>query len=388
MNFYPINKKLRDIKSFIVMDILEYSLKLQGEGKNIIHFEIGEPDFSAPEVVKKFLKENIEKIPISYTHSLGIWELREEIARYYKNNYGVNIEPERIIIVPGTSIGFFVILLTLINTREKVIHFDPGYPCYPNFIKLVGGIPKPFYIYEEDAYIPDVKKLKKVIDKNTRAIILASPSNPTGTIIPPEILKEISELGIMVISDEIYHGLVYEGKAETMLKYDNGNVFVVNGFSKLFAMTGMRIGWIIVPKNYVPVIQKIMQNVVISVSTISQYAGLIALREAGEEIKKMVEEYKERRDLMLKGLEEMGFAIKHKPQGAFYIFLNVEKYTNDSYKFSYEILEKANVAVTPGIDFGNNQTNKYIRLSYTTNKENIKEGLKRLKNFIYSLNKQ
>lgn len=373
-------KRARDISPFIVMEVLEKAQEMESIGIDIIHLEVGEPDFEVPESV--IIASNIAMRTgyTHYTHSLGDAQLRKTISRDYRNKYGVNVDPDQIIITSGSSPAIHLILSVLMERGQEVIIPDPGYACYPNFIKILEGIPVPVICAEKNSFQYEPKKVKEKITDNTAAIFLNSPSNPTGHITAPEHIQALADLGKWIISDEIYHGLVYEKKEHSILEFTD-KAFVVNGFSKLYAMTGLRIGYLIAPKEYVRPIQKIQQNLFISASSVAQRAAIKALEGCHEEVKEMKEAYAERRRVMLDRLKSMGFGIATEPEGAFYIFANAKKFSNDSYKLAFDILENAHVGVTPGIDFGKNGEG-YIRFSYANSLQNINDGLDRLEKYL------
>ena len=373
-----ISSRIRQLVPFYAMEILEKAIELERAGKNIIHLEIGEPDFDTPEVIKNSAKLELDYGNTNYTHSLGFYELREEISKFYYNRYNVKISPERILVTNGTSPGLFLAFSAILEAGDNVILTNPCYPCYSNIIKFLGGKIQYININEEDNFQINIEEVKRHINKS-KAILINSPSNPTGTLLTKEVLKELAELGIMIISDEIYHGLVFEGKEHSSLEFTD-NAIVLNGFSKLFAMTGWRLGYLIVPENLIRPLQIMHQNFFISANSFVQKAGITALREAEKDVKKMIDIYNKRRIFMIKRLKEMGFDLKNYPTGAFYVFLNVKKFTNNSLKFALEILEKAGVGVTPGIDFGSNGEG-FIRLCYANSLENIEEALNRLEMF-------
>ena len=371
------------LSPFYVMEVLEHAKKLESEGRDIVHFEVGEPDFATPPQICEAAIESIRRGETKYTESVGIPELRQKIANSYNEKYGLDISPARVVVTSGSSPAIFMSILSVINPGDEVIITDPHYACYPQIIKIAGGVPRKVPITEEDAFQINVDEVKKSINKKTKAIIVNSPSNPTGAILDSDIFKEIAGLGIMIISDEIYHGLEYTKKADSVYQFTD-NAFVINGFSKLYAMTGWRLGYIIAPDNYVRPLQKIQQNLFISPNPFVQKAGVAAIEEVKSSTESMVGEFNERRELMYGELKEAGFGIANDPEGAFYIFLNISQYSQNSYNLSFDILNKAGVAVTPGIDFGEGGEG-YIRLSYATSKELISEGVKRLTGYFKDL---
>jgi len=366
----------------MVMDVLEKAKELEQKGIDIIHLEIGEPDFPTPKCIVKETLKAIKMGITRYTHSQGTYDIRTNICNYYKRKYNVSISPEKVIVTTGSSPGLLLILLALLRKNDEVIIQDPGYACYPNFISFFEG--KPIYIksYEEEGYIFSIKRIKKATTKRTRAILINSPANPTGNVLSEQNIKEIVDLGIPIISDEIYHSFNYIGNDHTILEFTE-NAFVLNGFSKRYAMTGWRLGFIIVPENFVRPIQKLQQNFFICPNAFVQIGGISALTKADNDVQMMKREYAKRRDFILDELKKNDFELKYRPNGAYYILLNMRKHTKDSYKFALEILEKAKVAVAPGIDFGPSAEG-FIRLSYANSIDAIREGIKRLGNFINS----
>jgi len=375
----------KEIPPFIVMDVLERAQELERQGEDIIHLEVGEPDFETPKCICERALEALRKGVTHYTHSLGAYNLRCEIAKYYDEEYrlGVKVKPENVIVTSGTSPALLLIFGAILDRNDEVIVSNPHYPCYPNIIRFVGGEPKFVFVREEEGFQLNPEKVKEAITKKTKAILINSPANPTGNLLPPHWMEEIASLGIPVISDEIYHGLVYEGEARSILEFaeKDRELVVLNGFSKLFAMTGWRLGYIIATEDLVRPIQKMIQNFFISPNAFVQEAAIAALNECEEEAEKMRRIYDERRKFMIKRLREIGFGMTVEPTGAFYVFANAKKFTNDSYKFAFEILEQAKVGVTPGIDFGSGGEG-YIRFSYANSLDNISEGLARIERFL------
>jgi len=369
-----------DVSPFFVMDVLERAKEIEYQGNSVIHFEVGEPDLPTPKVICDKAIEAINLGETKYTSSLGIPELREAIADSFSENYGVEVSPDRAVVTLGSSPALFLTMLSLLDPGDEVIITDPHYACYPQIIKIAGGVPKTLRIHEEEGFQVDIQALKKVITKKTKAILVNSPSNPTGVVLEPILMKEISELGPHIISDEIYHGLVYEGEAHSICEFSE-NAFVVNGMSKLYSMTGWRLGYLVAPDEFIRPIQKLQQNLFISPNPFVQRAGVVALRQATENVRKMVQTFAERRKMMIEGLNELGFNIRSEPKGAFYVFVNTTGLGDNSHKLAFDILEKAHVAVSPGIDFGQGGEG-YLRFSYATSLECIGEGIKRLEKYI------
>ena len=373
-------KKIQEIKPFMVMEVLEAAQKMEAEGIDIIHLEVGEPDFDTPDCIREAAKRAIDEGKTKYTHSLGIRELREEICMDYKKNYNVDIDPDQIIVTSGTSPAMLLSFGALLDNGDEVIVSDPSYACYDTFIKFSEGIPKHLKVYEDNGFQFNLKDIKNNITKNTKAILINSPANPTGTLLLRENMEEIADLGLYVVSDEIYHGLTYEGKEHTILEFTD-KAFVLNGFSKKYAMTGWRLGYLIAPKNFVRCIQSLAQNLFICASSIAQYGALAALKYAEQDVLKMRRIYDERRRYMIKRLRDIGFKIMVEPTGAFYVFANAKKFTDNSYKFAFDILKNSHVGVTPGIDFGQNGEG-FIRFSYANSLENIKRALDRIDKYL------
>lgn len=373
------------LSPFIVMEVLEKAQAMMSQGEDIIHLEVGEPDFPTPEPVKEALLRAIQDNDTHYTHSLGKITLREAICEHYLHKYGVKISPEQVLVTSGTSPGMLIMFSVLLERGEEIILPDPYYACYPNFINYVGGKPIFLPVFEEDGfkYRPDA--IRQHLSPMTRAVLLNSPGNPTGSVFSAADLKALAGLDTIIIADEIYNGLIYEGEEHTILEYTD-QAFVVNGFSKLYAMTGWRLGYVIAPRQYIRAMQIMQQNFFICASSFAQEGGIAALRQCGPDVQRMLEIYNQRRLYLLQRLKEMGIATLHDPVGAFYALANVCQYTSNSYQFAFDILEKAKLAVTPGIDFGPN-CEGYIRFSYANSLENIKEGLDRLENYLKGLKK-
>jgi aspartate/methionine/tyrosine aminotransferase len=374
------SKLSQEIAPFFVMDVLERAKEIEARGNSVIHFEIGEPDLPTPKIICDQAIESVMSGDTKYTPSLGIPELREAISEEYRRNYGVDISSTRVVVTMGSSPALFLTMASLLDPGDEVIITDPHYACYPQIINIARGVTKRVRIYEEEGFQIDINRIKKAISTNTKAILINSPSNPTGAVLEPEIMTEISDLGLYVISDEIYHGLVYEGEARTIYEFSD-KAFMINGFSKLYSMTGWRLGYFIAPEDFIRPIQKLQQNLFISPNPFVQRAGITALNSAKTKVKEMVQIFGKRRMRMIEGLRELGFEIYSEPKGAFYVFVNAKGFGDNSYDLAFNILEKAQVAVTPGIDFGYGGEG-YLRFSYATSIESIDEGIKRLKAYI------
>lgn len=375
-----MNPILDDMTSFLVMDVLERAKEMQQQGIDVVHLEVGEPDFDVPECVNKAVVDALANHETHYTHSLGMIELRREIAALYKREYGVDVDPECVVVTTGSSPAILFVMLMLCQQGSEVILSNPGYACYRNFVLAAGGKPVFVPLKAEEGFQYNVEDIKAKLTDKTAAIFINSPMNPTGCLLEPSFFEEVAKLGVPVISDEIYHGLVYEGKAHSILEYTD-NAFVLNGFSKRFAMTGLRLGYVIAPKQYMHALQKMQQNFLICASSTAQRAGIAALQDTSDYGDKMRAAYDERRRYMLGRLRSMGFVIPHDPQGAFYIFADARKFTSDSLAFAFEVLEHAHVGITPGVDFGTGGEG-FVRFSYANSLENIKEGLDRIEKYL------
>ncbi|MBN1363519.1 MAG: pyridoxal phosphate-dependent aminotransferase, partial [Syntrophaceae bacterium] len=351
------------------------------KGENVIHMEVGEPDFPTPKVITKAANEALLKNKTRYTHALGLLELRQAICDFYSKEYKVNIVPDQVMVSTGTSPALLFAMLAILDSGDEVILSNPRYPCYQNFIIAAGGKVKEVKTYPEDGFQYRPKDIKKKLSFRTKAILINSPSNPTGIVMTTEQLQNIAQFDKQyIISDEIYHGLVYKDHAHSILEFTD-KAFVINGFSKLYAMTGWRLGYCIFPRQFSKVMQKIHQNFMISASGFIQWAGIAALTKAERDVAKMIKVYNQRRKYILTRLKDMGFVIHIEPTGAFYVFADARRFCMDSYKEAFRIIEEVKVGVTPGIDFGSGGEG-FLRFSYANSLDNIKEGLNRLENYL------
>jgi aspartate/methionine/tyrosine aminotransferase len=375
-----ISKKAQEIPPFIVMDVLEKAQELERMGERVIHLEVGEPDFDTPECINEAGYRAICDGKTHYTHSLGLIELREAIVEDYWGKYHVNISPEQVLVASGTSPAMLLLFSSLLEEGDQVILSNPYYPCYPNIIRFVGGSPIFIDVKEEEGfqYLPEM--IEEKLTSRVKGIMINSPSNPTGNVMSAERMTKISKFSSFIISDEIYHGLVYEGEAHSILEFTD-RAFVINGFSKLYAMTGWRLGYLIAPKEFIRPMQKIQQNLFISASSFSQWGALAGLKKAGRDIEKMRQTYDRRRRFLIPKLKSLGFGITVEPTGAFYVLANARKFSQDSYSLAFDILVKAKVGVAPGIDFGSNAEG-YLRFCYANSMENIEEGMNRLQQYL------
>ncbi|HEY3068590.1 MAG TPA: pyridoxal phosphate-dependent aminotransferase [Methylomirabilota bacterium] len=369
-----------DVEPFLAVEVGERAQALERAGADVVHLEFGEPDFEAPPAVREAAEKALKDGRTRYTHSLGIVPLREAIAEHYATTYGVTVSPDAILVTPGTSPAMLLLFGHLLDAGDEVILSDPHYACYPNFIRYAEGVPVTVDVLEEDGFQFQVDAIRARLGARTRAIMVNSPANPTGAVLAPERLAAVAQLGPIVVSDEIYHGLSYAGRDRTILEYTD-RAFVLNGFSKAFAMTGWRLGYVIGPPARIRALQTLFGNFFISTNEFVQWAGVAALREAGEDARRFRAIFDERRRLMIDGLRAIGLGVGFEPTGAFYVLANARRFTRDSVRFAYEILEDAHVAVTPGAAFGANAEG-YLRFSYAASPDRIQEGLRRLRRFL------
>ena len=360
---------------FMVMDIVAEAAKYD----DAIHFEIGQPDLPPPPGVKRALADAVQRGGFSYTDSMGIAPLREKIAEHYRRSYALEIETRRILLTPGSSIAFMVAYQLTTEAGYSIAMGDPSYPCYRNFAYMVDCEALQIPLGVENGYCIEASALEEY---DADVVHISSPSNPTGTLYPPEKLRslcaECERRGISLISDELYHGLVYEGRAHSALEYFD-DALVINGFSKYFCMPGLRLGWIIVPEKLCRAAEIIAQNHYISAPTPSQYAALEAFDY--EYLDSVREVYAKRRDYLLQRLSKL-FDISVSPMGAFYIWCDTGRYSDDSRSFAKELLENIHIAVTPGVDFGENGTKTHLRFSFTGDIEDMREGMDRLEEYL------
>ncbi|MEI6544424.1 MAG: aminotransferase class I/II-fold pyridoxal phosphate-dependent enzyme [Methylococcales bacterium] len=375
-----------EISSFHVMELLRRAKELEAQGKDVIHLEIGEPDFPTPQAVINAGIAHLKTGHVKYTPAAGLPELRHKIAAFYQTYYKVTIDWQQIFITPGASGAFLLAFGTSLNPNEELLISDPCYPCNNNFAALFGAKCKNIPVNADSRFQLNANLIKSHWNSNTKGALIASPSNPTGTLISAEELeqaiKTVNSLGGCFFSDEIYHGLVYDQTATTALAFSD-NVFVINSFSKYFGMTGWRIGWLIVPDEFIEATEKLAQNIYIATSTQSQYAALASFDiDTLTELEFRRTEFAARRDFLYDALIKLGFEINIKPEGAFYIYANCEKFTHNSYQFAVDFLESEAVAITPGIDFGHHKAHLMLRFAYTTSIDKLTIAIQRLKRFI------
>jgi len=377
----PLSSRASAMPPFRAMQLLAQARGLEKQGRDIVHMELGEPDFPTPHPIIEAAFRAAEDGYTSYTPAEGLRELREALSQYYLREYQVGVSPERFIITVGSSPALWMILAAVLEPGDGVIMTDPHYACYPNDVNFVGGETTQFSLFAEEGFRTDPQRARKAIKPGTRAILINSPANPTGAIISEDDLRDLAELPIPhIISDEIYHRITYGVKAHTILEYHD-EAFVVSGFSKLYAMTGWRLGWIICPPDFVESFRRIHQNLFLCASSFVQKAGVAALSGPQDEVERMVRTYAKRRTVILSALRELGFKIPVEPPGAFYILADARHLDGSSENLSHRLLNEAGVAVTPGVDFGQ-AAEGFLRFSYAVSVERIKEGMERIKSWL------
>jgi (5-formylfuran-3-yl)methyl phosphate transaminase len=375
-----ISRRAQDIEPFLAVEVFQRAQALEEEGIDVVHLEFGEPDFETPSVIREAAEKALKDGRTRYAHTLGILPLREAIAEHYQARYGVTVSPEQILVTAGTSPAMLLLFTALLDRGDQVILSDPHYACYPKFVKFAEAEPVYVPVAEDDAFQFRPEEVRARVTPRTRAILVNSPANPTGTVLGPERMAALAASGPWIVSDEIYHGLTYEGPEHTILEFTD-RAFVLNGFSKAFAMTGWRVGYLIAPRQFVPTLQAMHGNFFISSNEFVQWAALAALREAGPDAARFRRIFDERRRAMVAGLRRIGLGVGGLPTGAFYVLANARAYTRDSLALAFEILEQAHVGVCPGVDFGQNAEG-YLRFSYAAALERIEEGLERIGRFL------
>ena len=379
-------RRMGAIEPFHVMALLARARALEAAGRSIVHMEIGEPDFPTPRPVCEAGIRALEKGDLFYTPALGLPELREAIAGYYATRYGVEIPAARIVVTSGSSGALLLALGVLVDPASEVLVSDPGYPANRHFVRLLNGEPVSIPVGPDSDYQTTPELLEHHWTERTVAALIATPSNPTGTVVKREHLARMAAFtarrGGTLIVDEIYHGLVYEGEVRTALELDD-DVFVINSFSKYFNMTGWRLGWLVAPERYIPEVDKLAQNVYLSAPATAQHAALAAFApETLAILDARREEFRARRDFLVPALRRLGFGIPQVPQGAFYIYADCSRLSNNSHRFALDLLEQGGVAITPGIDFGSHRASEHVRFAYTRSIEQLQEGVERIARFL------
>ena len=377
---------MNGIEPFHVMALLARAKTLEAQGRSIIHMEIGEPDFPTPRPVCEAGIRALQQGNLFYTPALGLPALREAVAGYYRSRYGVDVPARRIAITAGSSAALMLALSAIVDPGARVLVSDPGYPANRHFVRLLNGEPVNVPVGPDSNYQMTSALVEHHWSERTVAALVATPSNPTGTVMVRDDLERIatfvrSQDGLLLV-DEIYHGLVYEGETRTALE-QRDDLFVINSFSKYFNMTGWRLGWIVAPEPYVSAIEKLAQNVYLSPPTTAQYAALAAFApETLAILDQRRDELRLRRDYLVPALRKVGFEIPQAPQGAFYVYAGCGRFTADSFAFARDLLEHAGVAVTPGVDFGSHRASEHVRFAYTNPIDRLQEAVSRIERFV------
>lgn len=378
--------RVDDIAPFHVMELLTRAKALEAEGHDIIHMEVGEPDFPTPAPVIAAAQAHLAGGRVFYTPALGLPELRAAIAGFYQTRYGIEIPASRIVVTAGASGALLLALACLATPGSEWLLTDPGYPCNRHFVRTFEGVPVGIPVGAENNFQPTLSDLEQHWNARTAGALFASPANPTGTMLDAAQLAAIAEFvrprdGQLIV-DEIYHGLTYERDAPTALQHGD-DIFVVQSFSKYFNMTGWRLGWLVVPERFTRDIEKLAQNLFISPSTPAQYAALAAFKpDTIAILESRRNEFRRRRDFLAPELRKLGFHITAQPEGAFYIYANCSSLTKDSDQFARQLLESAGVAITPGLDFGRHAPEDHLRFAYTTDLERLAEAVERIRSFL------
>jgi aspartate/methionine/tyrosine aminotransferase len=381
-----VSRRGEEIQPFHVMALLARARELEAAGRDIVHMEIGEPDFATPEPIKQAAIEAIEQNHTHYTPAVGLPGLREDIAQHYRDRYGLGVDPTRVIVTPGASGALLLALGAILDPHEELLLADPGYPCNRWFACFIEADSRTIDVNEDTAYQLNLDLIKANWSAKSRAVLLASPANPTGTLIEKQemqaIIDWVAGQGGWVVVDEIYGQLVYGREPYTAAGMGD-NVVIINSFSKYYNMTGWRLGWLLAPTKLIPIIDRIAQNIFLAASTPAQYAARAAfLPETLQILEQRREIFRQRRDFLLPQLQAMGWEIPVSPDGAFYIYARSDAFANHSEQLSLQLLEEAGVAITPGIDFGQNCAASHVRFAYTTDVEQLAEGISRIREYI------
>ncbi len=365
------------VEPFLAMEVMERAFALEREGARVVHLEVGEPDFPPPPAAVEACIRALRAGETRYTDSRGLLESRESVGRVHERRFGTPVAPERVLVNSGTSAAMLLVFSLLVEPGDEVIIGTPHYPCYPNFVRVCGGSAVLVPTQPEEGYRLDPDAVRRALSPRTRAIVVSSPANPTGAIQSGETLRALAALGPPLVSDEIYDGLVYDGAQVTSALELSDGAYVLDGFSKRYAMTGFRLGWVIAPVSASRPLQVLQQNLFISANRFVQYAGLAALRDGAPAVESMRLAYDARRHLLVDGLRELGFRIPVMPQGAFYVFADARAFGNDSRELAFGLLERAHVGTCPGVDFGA-AGEGWLRFCSAASEASIAEALERL----------
>jgi aspartate/methionine/tyrosine aminotransferase len=383
-----VARRMEEIAPFRVMQILAQARAMEAAGRDVVHMEIGEPDFVSPQPVIDAAIVAQRAGRTHYTPAAGLPALREAIADFYARRFGVTVDPARVLVTPGASGALQLVLGVLVNPGDRVLVTDPGYPCNRHMVSLFGGQPVALPVAAKTGYAVTPEALAGAMGQGVKALLLASPANPTGNLIDLDALRRLNEQlrtapGAVLVCDEIYQGLQYHTAPRTALELGADNLVVINSFSKFFGMTGWRVGWLIAPEAMIEPMERLAQNIFLAAPTSAQHAALAAFSEPTLAIlEQRREAFEKRRDFLFSGVSELGFEVGEKPAGAFYIYADAGRFTNDSVSFSRDLLEAAGVAITPGLDFGAYQAERHVRFAYTTDLDRLAVGVERLRAFL------
>jgi aspartate/methionine/tyrosine aminotransferase len=373
---------MAEIEPFRVVEVLTRATELAASGRDIVHLAAGEPDFATAPPIVEAGRAALAAGATHYSQAAGIPQLREALSAYYASDYGLDIPPSRIMVTPGASGALLLLAALLMNPGDGMLMTDPGYPCNRHFLRLVEGRGQLVPVGAETRYQLTADLAEQHWQANTLGVMVASPANPTGTALTLDELRGLSRAvrrrsGYLMV-DEIYHGLGYDAPTPSVLAVDP-DAFVINSFSKYFGMTGWRLGWLVAPEAAVREMEKLAQNLFISMSTMAQYAALAGFEPATREILEARRDtFRQRRDYLLPAVRELGFTVPCEPQGAFYIYADAGRFTDDSRAFCLQLLEEHGVALTPGIDFGHHRATTHLRFSYTTGMDRLEMAVERL----------
>lgn len=375
-----VSKRARSMRPFVVMDVVARAKELESHGVDVVRLEIGDPDFPTPRLITEAAERAMEAGETGYTQSAGLPSLREAIVDHMQVAYGVAVDPADIVVTQGTSPAMLLLFGALLDPGDEVIVADPCYPAYPNYVRFLGGVPVPVPVRAEEGFRFRLDEVQAAISPRTKAIVINSPGNPTGAVLPEEDLRGLADLaertGVWIASDEIYHGLQFDGRSRSILEFTD-RAFVLNGFSKAYAMTGWRLGYLIAPRRFVRAAEVIQQNFFLCANHFVQVAGAVALAEGQDEVARMRSIYRQRRDYLVPALRGLGLDVAVEPQGAFYVFADARAWGSDSLALASRLLEEAKVAVAPGVDFGPGGEG-FLRFSYAASIERLQEGVRRL----------
>lgn len=375
-----VSKRAQSMRPFVVMDVVARAKQLESQGEDVVRLEIGDPDFPTPRLITEAAERAMEAGETGYTQSAGLPSLREAIVQHMLQTYGVSVDAADVVVTQGTSPAMLLMFGALLDPGDEVIVADPCYPAYPNYVQFLGGVPVPVPVRADEGFRFRLDEVEAAISPRTKAIVINSPGNPTGAVLPQDDMRGLAEIaerwGLWIASDEIYHGLQFADRSRSVLEFTD-RAFVLNGFSKAYAMTGWRLGYLIAPRQFVRAAEVIQQNFFLCANHFVQVAGAVALTQGRGEVDRMRAIYRERRDYLVPALRSLGLGVAVEPQGAFYVFADARAWGSDSLALASRVLEEAKVAVAPGIDFGPGGEG-FLRFSYATSMERLEEGIRRL----------